>query len=133
MHNDRCQAERFKADLQPSLESFKDQILALEAELDQPAQAGNVMKILDGAKLVRRAMLDRLDQEIKKPQMKAGWVACSRGLHVFGGSKPLIGRRLGSWGRAEAKRPPSRAASLCPAAGIGAGRRTSADASAQEV
>ncbi|CAJ1339062.1 unnamed protein product, partial [Effrenium voratum] len=34
-------AERFKADLQPSLESFKDRILALEAQLpgDQPAQA----------------------------------------------------------------------------------------------
>ncbi|CAJ1438759.1 unnamed protein product [Effrenium voratum] len=34
-------AERFKADLQPSLESFKDRILALEAQLpgDQPVQA----------------------------------------------------------------------------------------------
>ena len=35
-------AERFKADLQPGLESFKDRILALEAQLeigDQPAEA----------------------------------------------------------------------------------------------
>ena len=34
-------AERFKADLQPGLESFKDRILALEAQLpgDQPTEA----------------------------------------------------------------------------------------------
>ncbi|CAJ1339063.1 unnamed protein product, partial [Effrenium voratum] len=39
---DLAAAERFKADLQPGLESFKDRILALEAQLeigDQPAEA----------------------------------------------------------------------------------------------
>ena len=85
----------------PELESFKDRIVELEAKLhDQPPEArhharraGEFANIA-GAKLGRRAMLlDRLDQELKKPEMKArgySGVACSRGLHKFGGGASLL-------------------------------------------